>query len=232
MDTLSTHTCSITQLARFLTDGQAPTAAGWSMPRRAGLLNVWETSHGPDAPARHEIYLCLRDEFLLLVDQFRFGERRLVELELEAEAPLEGGRLRTAMKLPDGSRVGVHLLGDYAWERKAERLIRLRQRGEQGRFLVVLTADPNARVRVLNGWSIEVRSGSLVHHLLHANRAGKQRSVGPVLTDARYALASWQPTPDFAPPMMLDVQLQVIQATQIHANLLETQPVSAPDWVI
>jgi|GEM_PF-6646998 len=232
MDTLSTHTRSITELARLLTSGQAPAGSDWPTPRRAGLLDVWETSHGPDAPARHEIYLRLRGEFLLLVDQFRFGEQRLVELFLEAETPLDGGRLHTAMAFPDGSRVGVHYLGDYAWESKADRLIRLRQRGDQGRFLVVLTADPNARVRVLNGWSIEVRSGSLVHHLLHANRAGKQRPVGPVLTDARYALASWQPTPDFAPPMMLDVQLQVIQATQIHANLLEAQPVSGPDWVI
>jgi hypothetical protein len=136
------------------------------------------------------------------------------------------------MRLPDDSEVGVQLLGDYGFERPTPEQLVLRQKVAEGRFLVAMTRDLTAHVRVLNGWSVEFRTAGQVHQLLHSNRAGKQRPIGPIHTDARYALASWTPSPDFAPPMMLDLQLQVIQATQIHASLLEPQPETAPDWVI
>lgn len=230
MSAPSSRPGSVETLARL---SASPDVAlpGCSTTRRIGSLHVWETVWPGNEPGRYEIFLSCQDHFTLLVDQFKFSETRPVELLVESPVPLHGGRHRYRCQLPGLGEVTLHILGDYALERRSDRQLVLRQQLAHGRFLIAVTRDPEARVRTLNGWSIEVRTGEQLYQLLHSNRAGKMRPLGSVQTDARYALAD-APRSDESLPVMLDVRLQAIQATQLHADLRDAKPPPAPDWVI
>jgi hypothetical protein len=80
--------------------------------------------------------------------------------------------------------------------------------------LIGLTRDPEARVRVLHGWAVEVRSQGRVYQLLHSNRSRKLRPVGPIQTDALFALADWPEQPE-AFRIPTEANLKVMQATQV-----------------
>jgi hypothetical protein len=205
-----------------------PTAALPGLPpvQSIGSLQVREI-----IAERSATFLTCQDQFTLLVDQFKFAATQAVELNLEAPSPLLGSRHRFRCCLPDESgEVTVHVLGDYPFQRLSETELVVRQRLAQGRFLIVVTRDSEARVRLLNGWSIEVRSRGQVFQLLHSNRSRKLRPLGPVQTDAPYALIDWPQAQPASPT--LDFRLHGLQASQLHADLRTSTPPPAPDWTI
>jgi len=111
-------------------------------------------------------------------------------------------------------KASLHLLGDYAVERERDRL-NLTQRLGSGRFLVVLTRDLEATVRVAHGWAVEVRSRGTTHQILHSNRSGKLRRVGPIQTDARVGVVEWPETPSRWLPPPEQATLRLLQASQV-----------------
>lgn len=177
-------------------------------------------------PGRWQTLIIYETRFLLLIDEFYAPRARPFTLTLMVERALRGGRHRYVSRDETGP-LAVHLLGDYALKQQRGSLT-LEQRFVQGRFLVALTRDTEASVRVLNGWAIEVRSEGHVYHLLHSNRSRKVRPLGPVQTDALFALADW-PEGVLAPSFM-NINLHVLQASQVlwgeDRKLTADQPVN------
>ncbi len=170
-------------------------------PPDKGAIGRWATIVGYD------------DRFLLLVDQFRARAPQTFELTLASARRLrpEGRRVRTRT---GRESVTVHLLGDYEVEPQSGHVL-LRQRLIQGRFLVALTHDPDARVRVAHGWAVEVCSDGRVFHVMHSNRSRKLRPLGPIQTDAPHGVAEWREMPDGLFPPAEQVTLHLLRATQV-----------------
>jgi hypothetical protein len=136
---------------------------------------------------------------VLLVDVFRSPQIETFSLHIQGE--IEEGRRRCRARVGE-TDLALHPLGDYPISKRSGE-IEFRQRLGHGRFLLALSRDPEASVRVLNGWSIEVRSGGRVYQLLHSNQSGRLRPLGPVQTDAAFALADWP----LSQPAQVDLHL-------------------------
>jgi hypothetical protein len=160
----------------------------------------------PDALGRWQTLICIKNEFTLLVDEFRAEKPEPFHLTLESNLPLSGGKLRYE-SADDVGPLGLHFLGDYMMDRQSHK-IDVVQNLTHSRFMIAVTRDPVAIVRPLNGWAIEVRSKGHVYHLQHSNRSKKLRPLGPFQTDARFAVADWA---EAAPH-------------EAHMNVLDPQP--------
>jgi hypothetical protein len=200
----------IERLARQLA---RPSRRGARQSRRVGMLHVLDPQPPPGAAGRWQTILVYSDQFLLLVDEFRAAQARPVLLTLQASTPLRGSRRRYVTRDAAGP-LALHPLGDYAVERQRG-VLTLRQRLAQGRFLLALTRDPDAAARVLNGWAVEIRSQGRIYHLLHSNRSRRVRPLGPVQTDARFALADWPAGVEQAAAASWDAQLHLLEVSQI-----------------
>lgn len=201
--------------------------------RSSGRLCVWQLE---SEAARRCTVFAVQDLFTLLMQEFHLPCRAVIELPLNAAGEWLGSSLRYRVSLEDGSSVGVHLLGDYLRRREnAQRLV-LSQWAERGRFVVAVTADPTVWVRPASGWCVEVRTAERVWSLMLGNRSRKLRSVGPIRTDAVYALVAWPNLPCTLLPQwtddLADLQIDLLDASRVHLNLRESLPQQTPDWVI
>ncbi len=201
--------------------------------RNSGRLSVWQVEPEP----HHRCTLFgVQDVFTLLMQEFHLPCRAVIELPLHAPGAWVGSSLRYRVGLADGSGVGVHLLGDYLRRpEEADRLV-LSQWAERGRFLVAVTADPAVWVRPASGWCVEVRTAKRVWSLILGNHSRKPRLLGPIRTDAVYALVAWPNVPCTLLPQwtddLADLQIDLLNASMVHLNLRESLPQQPPDWVI
>ncbi len=178
-----------------------PLFASLSDPKNATESGRWSSVVGYD------------DRFVLLVDEFRARSVQAVELALAAPEPIRPHGRQAQVRLKK-EKVSLHVLGDYAVNHERDRLT-LTQRLASGRFLIALTRDPEATVRVAHGWAVEVRSRGRTYQILHSNRSGKLRPVGPIQTDARAGVVEWPDTPDRWLSTPDQATLRVLQASQV-----------------
>jgi hypothetical protein len=202
---------SLASLTRFL--HQPRSRSNWRF-HTLGKLAVLEATRAADSPHGRWLTLLAFDQrFLFLVDEFQAPEPATFALTLRHAGPLQGRPTRHPTHV-EREPFAIHPLGDYGTERSSDR-VTWRQRLGHGRFLVGLTRDRAASVRVLNGWAVEVRSEGCIKHLLIANGAGRLRPLGPVQTDARFAIASWGE--DQGPSTTgFGADLLLVQATKLH----------------
>lgn len=202
---------SVEQLARFL---QRPTIRRSHTLRTIGPLHVLEPGRIPArTPKRWQTILSVEDKVLLLVDEFHASGQKAISLVLKSTGAIVAERRRYACHDAAGP-VFCHPLGDYHTARQ-RRLLTLSQNLAQGRFLIALTRDPHTTVRVLNGWSAEIRSEGRVYQLLHSNRSRRLRPLGPIQTDALFALAAWPSSAETEGVKSDEVSFWALQATQI-----------------
>lgn len=212
-------------------------AVAWLGPyRHVGHLFVWQVALAGLTTPRTATVLAVQNHFTLVAQEFEQPTKASVEWSVKAPTDLHGSSLRYQTVLADGSRTGVHLLGDYLLRWDEPHRLTLAQVAQQGRFLIAVTADPGVRVRPVSGWAIEVRSGKRVWSLMHSNRARKIRPVGPIRTDARFALVASPNVPCSCLPDwsgdLSDLHLDLLDASCLQFNLRETLPQPVPDWVI
>jgi hypothetical protein len=165
------------------------------------------------AVGRWQTFVGYENRFVLLVDEFRSRTTALHRLSLTASRPLRGEG-RTYHARVGRGKVAVHLLGDYDTEKRAKALT-LSMRVAHGRFLVALTRDASAKVRVVHGWAVEVRTGRRTHHVMHGNRSRKVRPLGPIQTDACFGVIAWDEKPGVISPHADDSTAHLLQATQV-----------------
>lgn len=213
------------RLARYL---DRPTKSGSRRLRHVGWFHaLYPDPRTTGEPGRWQTLVLYQNRFLLLVDEFHADEVRPFTLTLPATRPLRGGRRRYVTH-EDRGPLALHPLGDYTTEHQRGRLT-FRQRLAQGRFLLALTRDPNATVRVLNGWAVEIRSEGRVYHLLHSNRSRRLRPLGPIQTDALFALADWSQDWYVSQVPVFGANLHILQTSQLlwdeHRKLTADLPV-------
>lgn len=181
------HVVSFNQLATWMAD---PQQMDHRLTRRLGPFHVMAAEDfDPTTVGRWQRVLSYQGQWLLLVDQFRGDAKGKFALNVSLESTYGGGPLVWHVGSGDAA-LRLHLLGDYQVQREPH-AIRLETSARQGRFLMAWTRDPSARVRTLNGWSVEIRCGGRIYDVLHANHAGLVRPLGPVTTDAHYAEVDW-----------------------------------------
>jgi hypothetical protein len=191
-----------------------PSLRGFRHLHKVGGFAVLEPARlAEPEPGRWQTLLIYQNHFALLVDEFRADSSASWALTLEAPEPLTGGRRR--YRIADaGGPLALHPLGDYPTEARG-RTLTLRQRLGRGRFLIALTRDPDAQARVLNGWAVEIRSGGRIYHILHSNRTRRLRPLGPVQTDAEFALADWPRTGELPLEAGTEPNLHLLHAAQV-----------------
>jgi hypothetical protein len=236
-------------LATLMQPGPPLPLAGMTL-RQCGLLRVW-TQDAALLPPRHRRLTLFSAVgcFAVLVDDFQDADDPHPQRLLWTPETIQGSGLSYRVGQP-GRWLGLRLLGDYAARQEAPGQLQVCQDVPAGRFLILLSAEPAVRARPCNGWCIEVRQEGRVWHLLHSNQARKLRPVGPVLTDARYALVGQEELPFDAPAAPQDLHLDLIDSSQLQLQLGSVRPVAwggnpppaptpppaqtspAPDWVI
>lgn len=191
----SNITISLDELAGSLS--RPVPRAGERLLRNGPLAVLEPAASDPDptAPARRQRLVIWQPEIVVLVDEFHASQPEVFALTVTASEPLSGGGRRYVTNDPHRP-VAIHPLGDYAPLNQGKSLT-FRQPSAHSRFLLAITRDPSASVRMVNGWAIEVRSGSSIHQLLHSNRAHRLRPLGPLQTEARYAGVATTSTGDW-----------------------------------
>jgi len=201
----------------------------------AGPLSAsFQDPPDPQTVGRWQTLLTFRDQFIVLVDEFRAA--RPVNFSLSIRHPSGRKRLGRSYIWPRNPKsAALHLLGDYAVDETARR-VTFRHKLLLGRFLLVLTRDPEASVRCLHGWAVEIRVKHRIYLVMHSNRSGRLRPLGPVQTDARFAVVEMQPggiSPSpFETPIFLIGARQLAWSQQLQltfespANLVH-EPASA-----
>jgi hypothetical protein len=188
-------TLSLDRLAQQFEKPQPPRSF---VLRQVGPLAGWETPRATEVqPGRWLTLLTFSQEFLVLVDEFRDTQVHPFAITLHSQRALRAVSRNIVAIHDRRESIAIHLLGDYA-QHVARHRLSLTQKLAHGRFLLALTPDIQATVRGLNGWSVEFRSGGRVAHLLHSNRSGRLRALGPIQTDARFAAAEWPAAEGFA----------------------------------
>jgi hypothetical protein len=205
---------SLNELSGLL--NPAATALPEAVHRQIDSLSAWSPLRGDEPVGRWQTRLALHEQVVLLVDEFKRERAEPHGLALQADA-IEGGRQRFRVQGPGGA-VGLHLLGVYRLAIGPNRL-ELQQHSIQGRFLVAITRDPEARVRVLNGWAVEVRSAGHVWHLLHSNRSCRLRPLGPFQTDALFAAAGWPAASEPDRANLLAIQARTLRIADRELRL-------------
>jgi hypothetical protein len=191
-------TLDLSTLTRWLARPQA--RGGKTLRSLAGVHALDPRPPAKDAPGRRQTLVAWQDQVLVVVDEFHGGRVGSYSLTLRHDRRLSGGphvyRTRDA-----AGPLAVHVLGDYRTEAAAG-AVTWRQELAHGRFLVVVTRDPAASARVAHGWAVEVRTAGRVLQLLHSNRGGKVRRLGPIQTDALFGVTEQpaSPGPEVAPP--------------------------------
>lgn len=155
--------------------------------RRLGPFAVLTPSESEsDGIGRWHTVLAYQDQWLLYVDEFRDDRKSQFALTITGNLSYGGNALR--WQATDGGQTfGIHMLGDYAVHRDDQSLT-LGLSVRRGRFIVAWTRDPTALVRPLAGWAVEIRCAEQTFLVLHANGTAQKRLLGPLITDARYAV--------------------------------------------